>query len=248
MAEMEHPASPQSPDDTEESLSSLKEKCAQLQREKQNIEADFGQKRAKFKEIYLQKEEELRKEKLAVTESRNIAKKLQEDLDKVKGELESIKTAVAYSESNKQDEIASIHEQCQQEVASLQHLMKEVANEASRNTALKYETEREKLQELTENYEEELQDLRNKLYGGGQDSGGEGFLSTVAKQLKLVSVGQHSTSATLSEHESLEESMKKAQADAEILKSVVMPLEDEVKSLKAKLKEAEDKLKIQNLQ
>ncbi|XP_033747222.1 rab GTPase-binding effector protein 1-like [Pecten maximus] len=249
MAEIEDLPSPQSAEETEEpeSLSSLKEKCAQLLKEKQNIEADFGQKRAKFKEIYLQKEEELKKEKLAVSESQNIAKKLQEDLDKVGGELESIKTAVAYSESNKQDEIASIHEQCQQEVASLQHLMKEVANEATRNTALKYETEREKLQELNENYEEELLDLRNKLYGGGQDSSGEGFLSTVAKQLKLVSVGQHSTSSTQSEHESLEESMKKAQADAEILKSVVMPLEDEVKMLKAKLKEADDKiLQLQN--
>ncbi|OWF53312.1 Rab GTPase-binding effector protein 1 [Mizuhopecten yessoensis] len=228
-----------------ESLPSLKEKLATLQQEKENIEADFGQKRAKFKEIYLQKEEELRKEKLAVQESQEIAITLQEELEKVKGELEGIKTAVAYSESNKQDEIASIHKQCQQEVASLQHLMKEVANEASRNTALKYETESEKLQELNENYEEELQDLRNKLYGSGQDSG-EGFLSTVAKQLKLVSVGQHSSSTTQSEHESLEESMKKAQADAEILKSVVMPLEDEVKVLKAKLKQADEK--IQHLQ
>ncbi|XP_060079265.1 rab GTPase-binding effector protein 1-like [Ylistrum balloti] len=242
MAEIEHPASPEATEESEDSLLSLKGKVAELLKEKQNIEEDFGQKRAKFKEIYLQKEEELRKEKLAVKESQDIAKKLQEDLDRVKGELEGIKTAVAYSESNKQDEIASIHEQCQQEVASLQHLMKEVANEASRNTALKYETEREKLQELNENYEEELLDLRNKLYGSGQDSGGEGFLSSVAKQLKLVSVGQHSTSNSQSEFESLEESMKKAQADAEILKSVVMPLEDEVKMLKEKLKEAVDKI------
>lgn len=41
--------------------------------------------------------------------------------------------------------------------------MTEAAETASDNTAARYESERSKLVSLNENYEEEIQELRNKL-------------------------------------------------------------------------------------
>lgn len=48
-------------------------------------------------------------------------------------------------------------------------MVTDVADEASRTTAVQYENERAKLQELNEKYEDEVQDLRNKLYANHQD-------------------------------------------------------------------------------
>nr|KAI8753100.1 rab GTPase-binding effector protein 1 isoform X2 [Biomphalaria glabrata] len=223
-------------------LDELKTKVALLLKEKEDLETDFGLKRAKFRELFLQKENELKTEHEKHVHSESQVKSLQDELssmkdemNKLRCELEGVKTAAAMSESNKQEELNSIISNYQQELASLQQLLKEAAETASDNTAARYESERSKLVSLNENYEEEIQELRNKL---SQER--ESFLSTVAKSIKRVgAVGSANTSM---EHENLEESMRKAQEDAQILKSVVVPLENEIKTLKAKLKETELKL------
>lgn len=210
----------------------LEEREKKYLKEKEQQESEFGLKRAKFKELFLQKEEEFRKERDAHLETQKKSDSLEEELNKLKTELGDIKAAVAFSESNKEDAIAEIRRQCRQEVETLQHLLKEVADEASTSTAAQYENERTKLQELNEKYEDEVRELRSKL---SQER--EGFLTSVAKQLKQIapgSLGQQSSSLSI-EEENLEASMKKAQADAEILKSVVLPLEEEIRTLKAKL-------------
>ncbi|XP_059165914.1 rab GTPase-binding effector protein 1-like isoform X1 [Physella acuta] len=220
----------------------LEAKLLQLQKEKTDLENDFGLKRAKFRELFLQKEDELKKERerclaseLKVKAMEEELSSMKDDMNKVRWELEGVRTAAAMSESSKQEEISGIIANYQQELASLQQLLKEAAETASDNTAARYESERNKLVSLNENYEEEIQELRNKL---SQER--EGFLSTVAKSIKRVgAVGSLSTSM---EHENLEESMRKAQEDAQILKSVVVPLETEIKSLKAKLEATETKL------
>ncbi|XP_005107498.1 rab GTPase-binding effector protein 1 isoform X2 [Aplysia californica] len=220
----------------------LQERVSYLEKEKAELEKDFGIKRAKFKELFIQKEDELKRERERCQASEDKVKKMEEELEsmknemeKVRWELEGVRTAAAVSEGNKQEEIGSIVHNYQQEVASLQQLLKEAAETASDNTAARYESERSKLVSLNENYEEEIQELRTKL---SQER--EGFLSAVAKSIKRVgAVGSANTSM---EHENLEESMRKAQEDAQILKSVVMPLEAEIKILKAKLEDAQLKL------
>ncbi|GFO20972.1 Rab GTPase-binding effector protein 1 [Plakobranchus ocellatus] len=218
----------------------LQSQLNELKRQKAELENDFGIKRAKFRELFLQKEEELKKEqeKCQASEVRAQAvesqlKGLQRDMEHLQSELEGVRTAAAVSEANKQEEIRSVAANYQQELASLQQLLTEAAETASDNTAAQYESERNKLVSLNENYEEEIQELRNKL---SQER--EGFLSTVAKSIKRVGA-----SANMSlEHENLEESMRKAQEDAQILKSVVVPLETEIKALKAKLEASHSKL------
>jgi len=226
---------------TQQIEGSLEDQLKKLQLEKAEQDKDFGIKRAKFKEIFIQKEDELKRERDRSELSESQVKRLQaevkqlsEGMQRLQSELEGVRTAAAVSESNKQEEITDIINHHRQEVANLEQLLKEASDTASDNTAARYETERNKLVCLNENYEEEIQDLRNKL---SQER--DGFLSTVAKQIKRVGAAAGSLN---SEHENLEESMRKAQENAEMLKSVVVPLETEIKTLKAKLEDAELRL------
>ncbi|XP_076452768.1 rab GTPase-binding effector protein 1-like isoform X2 [Babylonia areolata] len=160
-------------------------------------------------------------------------------------ELEDVKTAAAMSEQAKGDEIASIRQHYEQEISSMQQLLGEASQEAQMSTAAQYETERMNLVKLNEKYEEEIQELRNKLSQERE----EGFLISVAKSLKRVGGVSGSSSPNISmEHENLEDSMRKAQEDAQILKSVVLPLEEEIKTLREQLRQAELKLQMSGVQ
>lgn len=220
-----------------ERLAYLERRERELIREKEDQEKEFGLKRAKLKELFLQKEEELKRERETTVEALGKNNSLLLDLKKLQSELEDLKAAAAVSEENKHDEVEDIRRQCQQEIASLQSIMKEAADEASRTTAAQYESVWQRMMKVNEKSEQELQDLRKQLT---QER--EGFLASVAKSLKRVSGGVTSTNATM-EPESLEDSMRKAQEDAEILKSVVLPLEEEIKSLKNQVQESDEKVK-----
>ncbi|CAI9741389.1 GTPase-binding effector 1-like isoform X2 [Octopus vulgaris] len=220
-----------------ERLAYLERRERELIREKEEQEKEFGLKRAKLKELFLQKEEELKRERDTTAEALGKNNSLLIDLKKLQSELEDLKAAAAVSEENKQDEVEDIRRQCQEEIASLQSIMKEAADEASRKTAAQYESVWQRMMKMNEKSEQELQDLKMQL---NQER--EGFLASVAKSLKRVSGSVSSTNASV-EAESLEDSMRKAQEDAEILKSVVLPLEEEIKLLKSKVQESDDKIK-----
>ncbi|GAB1603833.1 GTPase-binding effector 1-like isoform X2 [Argonauta hians] len=263
-----------------ERLSYLERRERELIGEKEEQEKEFGLKRAKLKDLFLQKEEELKQERENRAEAVGKNHSLLIDLKKLQSELEDLKAAAAVSEENKQDEVEDIRRQCQEEIASLQSIMKEAADEASRKTAEQYESVWQRMMKVNEKSEQELQDLKMQL---NQER--EGFLASVAKSLKRVSGSVSSSSAASVEAESLEDSMRKAsnkmktlllpssptqkakppqanlktlltafrkdgdhkdlqaQEDAEILKSVVLPLEEEIKLLKTKLQESDDKVK-----
>lgn len=217
----------------------LREK--ELLKLKEENEQDFGQKRARFRELFLQKEAELKTDRDKIS-------LLEQELQETKAELEDIKTAVAVSEANKEEEIAKIRQQCDQEIDTMQALLREAAEEASSSTAAQYETERAKLKALNENYEEEIQSIRSRLSQERQLEKGKSLLSTVADMMSRGTASLNpsgtttpTTSASVTEAENLEEAMRKAQQDAEILKSVVMPLEKEIESLKAELKAQKEK-------
>lgn len=50
--------------------------------------------------------------------------KLEHDFNEAQSELENLKTAVAVSEANKEEEIAKIRYLCQQEIETMQALLK----------------------------------------------------------------------------------------------------------------------------
>uniref|UniRef100_A0A7N9B1M1 Rab GTPase-binding effector protein 1 n=1 Tax=Mastacembelus armatus TaxID=205130 RepID=A0A7N9B1M1_9TELE len=126
--------------------------------------------------------------------------------------FKTIKAVATVSENTKQEAIDQVRSQWQEEVASLQAIMKETVCEYEVQFHQRLEQERAQWNQYREAMEREVGDLRRRLTEG-------------------------------QEEENLEDEMKKAQEDAEKLRSVVMPMEQEIAALKAKLTTAEDRVK-----
>nr|KAF6458461.1 rabaptin, RAB GTPase binding effector protein 1 [Rousettus aegyptiacus] len=198
---------------------SLQQRVAELEkinaeflRAQQQLEQEFNQKRAKFKELYLAKEEDLKRQNAVLQAAQDDLGHLRTQLWEAQAEMENIKAIATVSENTKQEAIDEVKRQWREEVASLQAVMKETVRDYEHQFHLRLEQERTQWAQYRESAEREIADLRRRL-----------------------SEGQ--------EEENLENEMKKAQEDAEKLRSVVMPMEKEIAALKDKLTEAEDKIK-----
>ncbi|KAF6096536.1 rabaptin, RAB GTPase binding effector protein 1 [Phyllostomus discolor] len=198
---------------------SLQQRVAELEkinaeflRAQQQLEQEFNQKRAKFKELYLAKEEDLKRQNAVLQAAQDDLGHLRTQLWEAQAEMENIKAIATVSENTKQEAIDEVKRQWREEVASLQAVMKETVRDYEHQFHLRLEQERAQWAQYRESAEREIADLRRRL-----------------------SEGQ--------EEENLENEMKKAQEDAEKLRSVVMPMEKEIAALKDKLTEAEDKVK-----
>nr|XP_039332271.1 rab GTPase-binding effector protein 1 isoform X2 [Saimiri boliviensis boliviensis] len=185
---------------------------AEFSRAQQQLEQEFNQKRAKFKELYLAKEEDLKRQNAVLQAAQDDLGHLRTQLWEAQAEMENIKAIATVSENTKQEAIDEVKRQWREEVASLQAVMKETVRDYEHQFHLRLEQERTQWAQYRESAEREIADLRRRL-----------------------SEGQ--------EEENLENEMKKAQEDAEKLRSVVMPMEKEIATLKDKLTEAEDKIK-----
>ncbi|XP_026109418.1 rab GTPase-binding effector protein 1-like isoform X1 [Carassius auratus] len=179
---------------------------------KQQLEMEFNQKRAKFKELYLSKEEELKRQAAILDKAQTELSSVQMQLTEAKAEMETIKAVATVSENTKQEAIDQVKQQWHEEVASLQAIMKDAEREVKLRSQQKLEQERAQWAQYRDGVEREIAELRRRL-----------------------SEGQ--------EEENLENEMKKAQEDAEKLRSVVMPMESEIAALKAKLSSTEDRVK-----
>ncbi|XP_056140463.1 rab GTPase-binding effector protein 1 [Lampris incognitus] len=190
----------------------LEQERAEFIKLKQQLEAEFNQKRAKFKELYLSKEEELKRQAASLDGAQAELSSIQAQLAQAQAEMENIKAVATVSESTKQEAIDQVRSQWQEEVASLQAIMKDTICEYEVQFHQRLEQERTQWNQYREAVERELGELRRRLTEG-------------------------------QEEENLEDEMKKAQEDAEKLRSVVMPMEQEIAALKAKLATAEDRVK-----
>uniref|UniRef100_A0A4W4EC96 Rab GTPase-binding effector protein 1 n=1 Tax=Electrophorus electricus TaxID=8005 RepID=A0A4W4EC96_ELEEL len=108
--------------------------------------------------------------------------------------------------------IDQVRQQWQEEVASLQAIMKDTVREYEVQFHQRMEQEHVQWAQYREGAERELAELRRRLSEGQVE-------------------------------ENLENEMKKAQEDAEKLRSVVMPMEHEIAALKAKLTNSEGRVK-----
>ncbi|XP_028823509.1 rab GTPase-binding effector protein 1 isoform X2 [Denticeps clupeoides] len=206
------PRSPQHDGVLQQRVAALEHERAEILKLKQHLEVEFNQKRAKFKEMYLTKEEELKRQAALLEASQAELGHVTVQLAEARVEIENIKAIATVSESTKQEAIDQVKQQWQEEVASLQAIMKDSAQEYEVRYHQRLEQERAQWAQYRENVEREVADLRRRL-----------------------SEGQ--------EEENLENDMKKAQEDAEKLRSVVMPMEQEIAALKAKLSTSEERVK-----
>ncbi|XP_022242790.1 rab GTPase-binding effector protein 1-like isoform X2 [Limulus polyphemus] len=162
-------------------------------------------------------------------------------------ELEETKSLLAVVECQKDNEIENEKQKCKEEIASLQEILTErslicflieAVGDAATGSSNCYETEIARLQQINEKLDAELNEMKARER--------EGVLTSVAKSLKqrVGSISPHTFSTWNDNSENLEDSMKKAQEDSEILKSLVVPLEEEISILKEKLRYTSDQLKI----
>ncbi|XP_053563490.1 rab GTPase-binding effector protein 1 [Bombina bombina] len=193
-------------------VAELEKNVAEFYRTKQLLEQEFNQKRAKFKELYLAKEEDLKHQHAVMQSAQEKIAQLQLQLSQAQAEMENIKAIATVSESTKQEAIDEVKKQWQEEVASLQAVMKETVRDYEIQFHHRLEQERAQWGQYRESVEREIAELRRRLSEGQQE-------------------------------ENLENDMKKAQEDAEKLRSVVMPMEQEIGALKEKLTEAEERIK-----
>uniref|UniRef100_A0A8C2PTM5 Rabaptin, RAB GTPase binding effector protein 1 n=1 Tax=Cyprinus carpio TaxID=7962 RepID=A0A8C2PTM5_CYPCA len=159
-----------------------------------------------------QQDEALKKQAAVLEKAQAELSSVQKQLEEAKAEMETIKAVATVSESTKQEAIDQVKQQWQEEVASLQAIMKDAEREVKLQFQQKLEQERAQWAQYRDGMEREMAELRRRL-----------------------SEGQ--------EEENLENEMKKAQEDAEKLRSVVMPMESEIAALKAKLSSSEDRVK-----
>ncbi|XP_052313772.1 rab GTPase-binding effector protein 1-like isoform X2 [Oncorhynchus keta] len=194
-------------------MAALEQERAEFFKLKQQLESEFNQKRAKFKELYMSKEEELKSQAASLEAAQSELSRVQAQLEQAQADMENIKAVATVSESTKQEAVDQVKGQWQEEVTSLQAIMKDTVREYEVQFHQRLEQERAQWNQYREAVEREMGELRHRLSEGGQ------------------------------EEENLENDMKKAQEGAEKLRSVVMPMEQEMAALKAKLTMAEDRVK-----
>ncbi|KAK9536950.1 hypothetical protein VZT92_006692 [Zoarces viviparus] len=206
------PLSSQHDEVLQQRVAALEQERAEFIKLKQQLEAEFNQKRAKFKELYVSKEEELKRQNVVLEGAQLELSSVLDQLSQARSEMETIKTVATLSENTRQEAVDQVRSQWQEEVASLQAIMKETVCEYEVQFHQRLDQERAQWNQYREAVERELAELRRRLTEG-------------------------------QEEENLEEEMKKAQEDAEKLRSVVMPMEREIAALKAKLTTAEDRVR-----
>ncbi|KAF5914752.1 rab GTPase-binding effector protein 2 isoform X1 [Diceros bicornis minor] len=134
--------------------------------------------------------------------------RLRAELAGALAEMETMKAVAEVSESTKAEAVAAVQRQCQEEVASLQAILKDsISSYEAQIATLKQE--RQQQQQDCEEKERELGRLKQLL--------------SRAHPL-----------------DSLEKQMEKAHEDSEKLREIVLPMEQEIEELKAKLLRAEE--------
>uniref|UniRef100_A0A8D8I2H2 Rab GTPase-binding effector protein 1 n=1 Tax=Culex pipiens TaxID=7175 RepID=A0A8D8I2H2_CULPI len=188
----------------------------QLQQELKRIRNEFDGQRAKMKELYLAKEAE--------------CKRFAKEAAVARKELEEAKSQLMVMEYNKEKDMEEQNKRAQEEIGTLQQLVQETVDES---TLCQHEIR--KLLDENDKLRQERQELKEEL--AQQDSPS---LAPVLNQAKKII--RKLGAADSSSHDNLEDSMRKvnkyAQEDAEVLRSLVVPLEEEIKTLKEKLRRA----------
>ncbi|XP_012529897.1 rab GTPase-binding effector protein 1 isoform X3 [Monomorium pharaonis] len=209
-------------------------KISRLESENVKIREEFNIQRAKMKELFLQKEEELKRRL-----EENLG--LQKENLRLKNELDEAKSQLVVADLKIQNDIMIEKRKAQEEIASLQQVIHETVEESSCSRK-QLISEVSKLQVALSKLQEENTLLKTQLPRDPPTDGPQISLSTVTKTLARKVVSQLGADSLSLGPDNLEESMRKAQEDAEVLRSLVVPLEEEIKALKEKLRSTDDEL------
>ncbi|CAD7090186.1 unnamed protein product [Hermetia illucens] len=198
----------------------LKAQIAKLTAEKRKQHDEFNIQRARLKELYLQKEAE--------------CKKLSGEMENMQKQLDDVKSQLVVVEYRTESDRQQQERKAQEEIASLQQLVQDTIEESSICKA-----ELEHLREEMIRVKQENRDLRELIAHQQQDTPS---LAPVLSHVKKTLARKLGADSSASNETSLDESMRKAQEDAQVLRSLVVPLEEEIKALKEKLRATDEEL------
>ncbi|EFX69086.1 hypothetical protein DAPPUDRAFT_301185 [Daphnia pulex] len=180
----------------------------------------------------------------------------EKEIRRLQFELDEARSLAAVANYSLEESIETERRKCQEEVATLQQLMKENIQEAVRHTQENSDAEIRRLKNIVTRLELEVHDLRSS-----SDRDNPNVFSAVTKTLARK-VGNLTNPNILSSQtpapvplvatastdsagdDYLEQSMKRAQEDVEVLRSLVLPLEEEIKALKDKLRYTDEQLRV----
>uniref|UniRef100_A0A1Y1N123 FYVE-type domain-containing protein n=2 Tax=Photinus pyralis TaxID=7054 RepID=A0A1Y1N123_PHOPY len=224
-----------------DSSEALHSKVVKLETDNKMLREEFDIQRAKLKDLFLQKEGELER-KSKDYES------LSQECDKVKLELEDVKSQLLVTGITLKSS-TDMEERKMEEIASLQQLVHETIEESS-NCKTIYAMELKKLHDIIRRLESENGELKAGRQQSPQRTIQEPSSLVPSLMLNAVTktLARKLGADTFNSQDTVEENMCKvhgddhAQEDVEVLRSLLVPLEEEIKALKDKLRSADDLL------
>ncbi|XP_059609406.1 rab GTPase-binding effector protein 1 isoform X2 [Phlebotomus argentipes] len=187
---------------------------AEQTEEIRKLREEFNGQRAKMRELYLQKEAECKKHSIKI--------------DSLTKELDEAKSQLIVAEYRKENEMQNQELKAQEELASLRQLVQDTLDESSQ-----LKDDQKRLYDEYERIRQENHNLKEMLSNQESPS-----LAPVFSHVKKIARKLGADS----KDDNLEDSMRKAQEDAEVLRSLVVPLEEEIKALKEKLRATDEEL------
>ncbi|XP_043270530.1 rab GTPase-binding effector protein 1-like isoform X2 [Venturia canescens] len=209
-------------------------KIEKLETENGHMREEFNAQRAKLKELFLQKEEELKRRSEENT-------RLQEEIAKLRNEFDECKSQLVVASLTLENDVDAEKRKAQEEIQSLQQVVLDTIKESSLSRD-QLENELQKFKSVVSKLEQENSLLKSQMTKDPQSDGPQISLSTVTKTIARKVASQLGADALSLGSDNLEESMRKAEEDAEVLRSLVVPLEEEIKALKEKLRSTDDEL------
>ncbi|XP_078362497.1 rab GTPase-binding effector protein 1-like isoform X2 [Oculina patagonica] len=216
-------------------IQDLKRRENQLLKNREQSEIEFGQRRAKFKELYMAREEELAKEKSKLKTTQEEARKLRNELQRVLAEGDGYRAAAALAESSQKEELETLRAKYQEEIVSLQAIMSEAVREAKESAAEHFEIERHNLNARNQRLENEVKNLKSLLSSDEESSSGR---PRMLSGLSDAVVGAIRRNTATSQTSSVD-----GEAVPDVAKTLEKSMEKELSFMKAKLKDAQEKLK-----
>ncbi|XP_053662551.1 rab GTPase-binding effector protein 1 [Anopheles marshallii] len=192
------------------------------QKEVLRMREEFNQQRARMKELFLAKENECKR---LATESANTRK-----------ELEEAKAQLMIMEFSREKDAEEQRNKVEDENRTLKQLVNETLDESSimRESVKQMNDENSRLMD-------EIRQLREEIADSNQVS--PSLAKTVQQAKKIIlKLGAADSNSCDNLEDSMRKVKKYAQEDAEVLRSLVVPLEEEIKSLKEKLRLAYEKI------
>ncbi|CAH0564540.1 unnamed protein product [Brassicogethes aeneus] len=205
----------------------------QLELEKKKIQYEFNMQRAKMKELFLQKEAELHRKT-----DENID--LKQQVDKLKREVDDIKSQLTIDSITLESNFEVEKRKANEEIASLQRVVHDTVEESS-STRILYDNELRRLEYYIKQLQDENADLKTQKQQSPHHQPQEH--SSLAPSVVLNALTKGIAKKLGAESfTSQDENSQKLQEESDVFRTLVEPLEDQIKALKEKLRSTDEQL------